>query len=63
MGLGVRRHARPGDPRTTVRRHPARGVGAAHPAAAQHDPRGGPRHPWDTAAKEWLQAALEPQAG
>ena len=39
MGLVVRRHARPGDPRTTVRRHPARGVGAAHPAEAHHDPR------------------------
>ena len=23
----------------------------------------GPDHPWDAAAKEWLQAALEPQAG
>ena len=45
MGPVVRRHARPGDPCTTVRRHPARVVGAAHPAAAQHDPRGGPRPP------------------
>ena len=41
----VRCHARPGDPRPTVRRHPARGVGAAHPAMAHHDPQGGPRSP------------------
>ena len=45
MGLVVCRHVRPGDPRTTVRRHPARGVGAANPAAAQHDLQGGPRPP------------------
>ena len=45
MGPVVRRHARPGDPRTAVGRHPARGVGAAYPAAAHHDPRGGPRPP------------------
>ena len=46
MGPVVRRHTSPGDPRTTVRRHPARGVGVAHPAAAHPD------HPWDAAAKE-----------
>ena len=41
----VRRHARTGDPRAAVLRHPARGVGAAHPATAHHDPRGGPPPP------------------
>ena len=45
MGPVMRRHARPGDPRTTVRCHPARGVGATHPAAADHCPRGAPRPP------------------
>ena len=51
QGVGTRTgqvvccHARPGDPRTTVRRRPARGVRAAHPATAHHDPRGGPRPP------------------
>ena len=45
MGPVVRRHARPGGSRTTVRRHPAQGVAAAHLAAAHHDPRGGPRPP------------------
>ena len=45
MGPVVGPHARPRDPRTTVRRHSARGVGAANPAAAHHDPRGGPRPP------------------
>ena len=45
MGLVVRRHARPGDQPTTVRRRPARGVGAGHPATAHHDLRGGPQPP------------------
>ena len=45
MGPVVRRQVRPGDPRTAVRRHLARGVGAAHPAAAHHDPQGGARPP------------------
>ena len=42
VGPVVRRHARPGDPCAMICRHPARGVGAAHPAEAHHDPRGGP---------------------
>ena len=63
MGLVVRRHARPGDPCTAVRRHPARGVGP-HTQPRPTMIRGaGPDHPWDAAAKEWLQAAPEPQAG
>ena len=37
----VRRHARPGDPCATIRRHPAPVVGAGHPAETHHDPRGG----------------------
>ena len=45
MGPVVHRNARPGDPRTTLRRHPTRGMGAAHRAAAHHELRGGPRPP------------------
>ena len=59
----VRPHARPGDPRTTVHRLPARVLGATHLAEARDDPRGGPRPPVGRGAKEWLQAAPEPQAG
>ena len=36
---------RAGDPRAAVRRHRARGVGAAHPATSHHDLRGFPRSP------------------
>ena len=63
MGPVVRRHARPGDPCATIRRHPARGVGAAHPAETHHDPRAGPDQSWDAATREWLQAAPGPQTG
>ena len=41
VGPVVRRHARPGDPCATIRRHPAPGVGAGHPAETHHGPRGG----------------------
>ena len=43
VGVGpvVRGHARPGDPCATIRRHPAPGVGAGHPAETHHGPRGG----------------------
>ena len=41
VGPVVRRHARPGDPRATIRRHPAPGVGAGHPAETHHGRRGG----------------------
>ena len=41
VGPVVRRHARPGDPCATIRRHPAPVVGAGHPAETHHDPRGG----------------------
>ena len=37
----VRRDARPGDPCATIRRHPAREMGAGHPAETHRDPRGG----------------------
>ena len=43
MGLGVRCHRRAGDHRAAVRRQPARGGRAAHPATAHNDPRGGHR--------------------
>ena len=45
MGPVVRHYARAGDSRAAVRRRPARGVGAAHPATSQNDSRGGPRSP------------------
>ena len=45
VGPLLRRHPRPGDPCATILRHPARGVGAAHPAEAHHDPEGGPQPP------------------
>ena len=43
MGPLMRPHARTGGPRAAVRRHPARGVGAAHRATAHHDPHRGSR--------------------
>ena len=61
MGPVVRRHARPGDPCATIRRHPAQGMGAGHRAETHCDP--GPDHPWDAATGEWLQAAPGPQTG
>ena len=45
IGPVVRRHTRAGGPRTAVRRRPAPGVGAAHPATAHPNSRGGPRSP------------------
>ena len=42
VGPVLRRDARPEDPCATIRRLPARGVGATHPAKARHDPWGGP---------------------
>ena len=51
----MRRHARPGDPHTTVRRTTMIAPTMIRGA--------GPDHPWDAAAKQWLQAAPEPQAG
>ena len=59
----MRRHARPGDPCATIRRHPAPVVGAGRPAETHHDPRGEPDHPWDAATGKWLQAAPGPQTG
>ena len=56
----VRRHARPGDPCAMMRHHPARGMGAGHPAEIRGP---GPDHPWDAATGEWLQAAPGPQTG
>ena len=59
----VRRHARPGDPCATIRRHPARGMGAGHPTRPTVIRGAGPDHPWDAATGEWLQAAPGPQTG
>ena len=64
MGLVVCRHMRTGDPRAAIRRHPARGLGAAQPATAHHDPGGGGGDPLlDAAAGGRLRAAPEPHVG
>ena len=59
----ARRHARPGDPCATIRRHTLEGWGPDTRLRPSVIRGAGPDHPWDAATGKWLQAAPGLQTG